>query len=493
MRFVGPNKQGKDNPYRGVIIAAVALVALLLVGYGGSQLVKWSAGREKEAPGGPSPELPEYEESLPEPEPELSPQERARYSDPSSLEEVYESNIVGQNDAFFHLLYWMKTASEEELSRLAERARPAPPGEGLRADPLEPGTAVRLAGRVVTIRSRLPELSIPKANIETAQYEIRSDAGHLCSVYAVHAVAGIEEGDPVKVVGRYLRLISHGTTFSGSTGRLIRGLSFGLVGEPKEVLLPIIITRELDGSPIFEQETVLDEVADDQLGHEAQPFFYLVHRVQGLSQEEIVRRAEQNEALTLERIDRDPASARGRFVTVEGVLIATQRHRKQPNIAGVRHVYWCAIRGKGEGDRKVWVYTLDRPAEFARHDMVRAHGVFLKRRFYYDQKSREQPALLFVARGLERIEYRVKTPNIGPLVLLLGAVVLVGMVIAVLVDRRRSQAVARHAHELEARNQAGDLNETARAVAARRREEREQARKPPEPPEKRGPPLPDDG
>ena len=481
VRFGKQDKQGHDSPYRGAIIAIVVMVGVLLLGYGGSQLLRPSTHEEVRTHR-ESAEVDDLYELPPEPEPGLTPEERARYADPSSLDHVYDSNIVGSNQAFYHLLYSMKTASEAELARLAEQAVPAPSGDALRDDPLEPGTPVHLAGDVVRIRWPLSKLEIPKANIRTIEYEVRDENGNRYSVYAVGPVSGIEEGDPIRVVGRYLRPISEGMVFTGPDGRLTRQLTLDLIGESKEILKPIIITRRPDATPLLERGDVLDQVRDGELSHAAKPLYYLVHKVQNLSDEEIERLAEENRGLTLDQIDDAPADARGKFVPFEGVLIFTRRERKQANIAEVDELYWSAVRGRGE--YRVWVYTLERPAGLARHDTVRVQGVFFKRRYYEDQRGYELSALLFVARRMERVERVVQTPNIGALVLVLGGLVVIGMVIAVVLERRSSRGVTDHAHRLAARRRPQNLNEAARQIAARK-----QAR---EQPEKGKPPRPSD-
>ncbi len=475
VRFAKQDKKGQDSPYRGAIIAIAVMIGVLLLGYGGSQLIRRSTHEEPRVHR-ESAEIHEYEEPELAPEPELSPEEKASLADPSSLHHVYDSNIVGSNQAFYHLLYSMKTASEAELARLAEQAVPAPSSDELQEDPLDPGTPVHLAGDVVRIRFPLSRLEIPKANIKTIEYEVRDDDGNRYSVYAVGPVSGIEEGDPIRVVGRYLRPISEGIVFSGPDGRLTRQLTLDLLGEAKEIFKPIIITRRPDPTPLLERDDILDRVKDDELGHAAKPLYYLVHKVQNMSDEEIERLAEENRGLTLDQIDDAPADARGKFVPFEGVLIATQRQRKQANIAEVDALHWSAVRGRG--GHRVWVYTLERPAGLARHDTVRVHGVFFKRRYYEDQRGYELPALLFVARRMERVERVVQTPNIGALVLVLGGLVAIGMTIAVVLERRSSLGAADHAHRLAARRRPANLNEAARQVAARK-----QAREQPERPD----------
>jgi len=164
------------------------------------------------------------------------------------------------------------------------------------------------------------------------------------------------------------------------------------------------------------------------------------------------------------------AQARGKFVTVKGALLITQRWDKPPNIAGVDHVYWCVMRTR-DGD-PIWVFTLDEPKGLKRKDYVQAHGVFMKMLKYTSVQGYEYPAVVVVARKLELIEYE-DSPHLTILMLVIGGITAAGLTFAVLLERRKRRRAGDHVRQLAARVRPTSIDAAARAIASRTRQARD--------------------
>ncbi len=380
-----------------------------------------------------------------EPEAQREQGEIPRYlTDPSILEHTGSSAVV-DTYPFYYLLYQAKTA---DLARLSKAARPVP-GRAEIAN-WDPGTPVSLQGTILSIKQR-KDLCIPEAEIPHAtQYEIKDDDGGLYLVFTVYRVRGLTSDDKVKVVGRYLRLYPKPNMEAG--------------GEASYTPTPLIVARQVDGSRYADDRSCLEQVTDGTFGHEVKAFFYLANLVRGLSQEELKRRAD--ETLTPRALQKSPAAARGRFVGVQGLLILTQEVRDTPNIAGVERFYWCIVRTRD--DQWFWVYTLEEPKGFERDDMVKVYGVFLKSRRYVSRGKFERTALLVMARRLTRLEYS-GTSSLAVATLIGGIIVIVGLTVVVVIERRKGREFGGHVRRLSARNRPQNLNQTARALTSRRR------------------------
>ena len=455
MKFGRTSEAKLTSPYRGVILTAVFGAVLLLIGYGGGLLLRRPRQADDGRPAGGSAKsdsarIPDRTEPGPETKQKELP---SCVTDPTVLSRKDDSEAL-DTEAFYYLLYQLKIADSAKLAEFAKNARPAPPMAQANWKQVNPGDPISLEG---TVRFKLSrkDLGIPDEIPKATLYEISDSKGNTHLVFAVYAVVGIEKGDRVNVVGRYLR---HW-----------RYVPAGEVDPSKEAPTPVIITRQVDGSRYLDDPSCLDQVKDRQAYQEPKAFYYLVNLVRGLGQAEITRRAEENEDLTPGAIEQSPARARGRFVTVEGSLILTQRHNKPPNIAGIDTLYWCVLRTPG--GQVFWVYTLEEPGTLRRKDVVRAYGVFLKSRYYTSQRKFERTSLVMVARRLVRVEYK-HSPHLALALVVIGLVTLAGLIIGVIVERRKSREAGRHVRGLAARVRPTDINKQARTVASRTRRAR---------------------
>ena len=195
MRF-GPASQPKEtSPFRGILWTAAFAVAVLIIVYGGSSLLR---PRGEEEVG-----TPPLRHDAPKPPVlrtghEIDTASAASLSpvltDPRSLTEATESEAL-DTDGFYYLLYQSKIADE---AKLAAEAAPVPAPD--KVAELKPGTPVRLAGTVVSVNSRI-DLAIRAAAItEPGQYEIKDSEGNLYLVFTTYRVLGVEAGDKVKVI-----------------------------------------------------------------------------------------------------------------------------------------------------------------------------------------------------------------------------------------------------------------------------------------------------
>jgi len=466
MRFMGVSIGREPNPYRGIIVAVALAAALLIVVLSVRHI--WAPSAQRPEAGAPpavqEPEdafpsqakAPAEERQGPKPRPEPGAEKPARLpsylTDPKILDETTYSATL-DDYPFYHLLYQMKIA---DLDALATNAVPAPPPAEI--EKLKRGAPVRFEGTVVALIPRT-DLAIPEVDIEGAtQYEIKTGDGNVYLVFAVHTMSGVDEGDDVKVLGRYLRLYQYASHEYAQEGQ-----------EDRELPTPVIIAREVDGSKYASDPSVLGEVSDETFGYEAKAFYYLANLVRGLSQEEMLSRVD--ETVTLEAIRKAPAAERGKFVALDGFVVRAQTVDDSPNIANMGRVYRTILRST-DGP-PLWVFTLEDPRPLNMGDGARVSGVFFKRTYYHTREGYELSAYLIVARRLDRIEYK-ENPYLAMLTLVGGTVLMIALVIAVIVERRTSRKVARHVRELSARTRPPKINDIAKKVAARTREATEE-------------------
>lgn len=444
MRFTPAPQPQQTNPFRGILWTAAFAVAVLIIVYGGSSLLKQHDKREVVAllpqQAQPKPPLVQTRHEItPPPDAELSPV----LTDPSSLADADEGTAIDTN-GFYYLLYQSKIADEAQL---AAEAIPVPePGK---VAELKPGTPVHLAGTVASVNSR-KDLTIHAAGItEPGQYEIKDAAGNLYLVFTTYRVLGVEAGDKVKVVGRYLRRYAY--------------VPYAPLGEDHEkvaTLTPVIIARVVDGTENLKDPSCLRTVIDNVKGHEPKPFYYLANLVRGMTQEELKRRSEPS--LTPDKLFENPAAARGRYVAIQGTLIVTQPHDKQPNIAGIDRLYWTVIRTRDK--HAVWAYTLEEPEDVKRGDAVRVYGIFLKSRWYTTERGYEPTALVVVGRRVAKVVYETP-PYLGLAAVIIGIVTLLVLVVAARWDRKHSRQFEKHVRNLWARSRPRHLNEVAKQAA----------------------------
>jgi len=441
--------------------------ALLIVVYLGSQLMGPSEENGDRTPAPPPPKKRVSAPAQPKTEPKTD--ELPRYlTDPSVLEEMVDSEDLNSY-AFAHLLYQLK---KSDRSSLRKNARPLPPPR--QVGKLKTGAYVSLEGTVRVIRPR-KDLAVPKGGISTVtQYEIEDARGNICLVFTACKAQGITKHDKVSVLGRYYRLYPY--------------LRSGELDPSKEAPTPVIVARALDGSRYLNDPSCLKDVNDGTTGLEAKPFYYLANLVKSMTQAEIKKRVDPT--LTPEVLRRSPARARGRLVAIEGALMWKQPEDEPPNIAGIDRLYWCILRG--EGGERVWVYAVEDPKGIKKRDIVRAYGVFFKTYRYSDRQYRERVALVMMARRLVRVEYK-HPPYLALVAVVVGAITLVALVVAVIIERKKGHQFAKHIRQLSARTRPRELNQTARAIAERARRARQaaeatpEANKPPLLPERESP------
>ncbi|MFH1732503.1 MAG: hypothetical protein ABIF82_12750 [Planctomycetota bacterium] len=459
MDFNVKGRNAGPSPYRGIVWAVVLGAALIII-YGMS-VYKPRPREEPAPPGQPN----RGETTAPakaekaavaatlEGEPEgAAPELPAYLTDPDTLKEAAHSSAALDTFSFYYLLYQLKIS---DVAKLEEDAVPAPGPEGMAN--WQPGKAVSLEGTVGLMEKRA-DLSIPDVNILAAtQYEIRDARGQRYLVFTVYEMKGVEAGDKVNLVGRYLRLYAEPKAEKDKDGQIVP--------------TPVIIAREVDGSRYLNDPSCLAEIRDGALGHEAKPFYYLANGVRRLTQDELKAGAEPE--LTPVELARSPAFARGRIVVIDGSVILTQTVEDSPNIAGIDRFYWTILRTRERVP--VWVYTLEEPKGIQKRDPVRVFGVFMKSRQYRSKQGFEEAALIVIGRRLLRLE-ATKSHSLALIVLVGGAVIAILLVIVVVWDRRTSRQFGRHVHTLAARGRPQNIDAIARDVASRARQAKDKPR-----------------
>ncbi len=459
------------SPFRGIILVAAFGVMMLgmyfaVQRFARQYMTPGERGEDAPAAEGKSPSTPSYKG---EPEPRPAKEIPSYLTDPAFLRDTVMSEGALANTAFYQLLYQMKIA---DLEKLRKQAEPAPPPEEIGKLPV--GAPVLLEGDVVSLRV-CDEYTIPAAGISSAtEYEIKDARGNLYLVYAVYDVKGIDEGDHVKLAGRFFRMFGHTPSWKAE----LNGEGDREAGPPEKAAgtepeprpkkpTPVIIAWGLEAPQYLTDASVLRKVYDGTFGQEPKVFYYLVHKVQGLSQEQLKEQADGS--LTPESMERFPAAARDKVVAVDGVLKQTQVIFQPPNIGEVKQLYLCILHTSG--GQWVWVYTLEDPAPLALRDQVRAYGVFFKTYRYISAPpaSKEVLTSLMMARRLVPLEYR-SSPSIILAAMVGGCLLIVLFVAAVLFDRRSSRHVGRHVRGLAAKSRPRDIDAAARRLSSRARE-----------------------
>jgi len=460
MEFNVKGRNAGPSPYRGIVWAAVLGAALIII-YG---MTLYKPGPHEEPATRPGQRSGE-ETTAPakarkaglaatlEGEPEGATAELPSYlTDPDTLKKVEHSSAALDTFSFYYLLYQLKIA---DVAKLEREALPAPGPEEMAN--WQPGKAVSFEGTVLLMEKRV-DLSIPDVGILAAtQYEMRDARGQRYLVFTVYEMKGVEPGDKVNLVGRYLRLYTEPKAEKDKDGHIIP--------------TPVIIAREVDGSRYLNVPSCLAEIRDGALGHEAKPFYYLANGVRRLTQDEL--RAGAAPELTPDALARSPAFARGRIVVIEGSVILTQTVEDSPNIAGIGRFYWTILRTRER--MPVWVYTLEEPKGIQKRDPVRVYGVFMKSRQYRSTQGFEETALIVIGRRLLRLE-ATKSHTLALIVLVGGAVMAILLAIVVVWDRRTSRQFVRHVHGLAARGRPQNIDAIARDVASRAREAKDKLR-----------------
>lgn len=456
MRFALVDWMKQSSPYRGLMWLVVFVVVFVGAVVGlryGFRSGERDEARDKAAGAGswccPTPEADRVKGEEYSPLPPVKPKEVPAYlTDPKTLTQVTDSETL-DSYPFYYLLYQLKAGDPGALAR---EAQPVPAMAELAK--LSAGAAVSLEGKVRGMDDRA-DLGIPDADIlKASEYEIEDAGGNLYLVYAAVDVSGIEVGDDVKVVGRYFRFHKHLPSWEGE--------------EAKERRAPVVVVREVDGSRHARDAACLAKVRDGVFGEEAKAFYYLITLVGDLSQDELKRRA--SPALTEQVIDSSPAEARGKFVAVDGALLRYEPRNEAPNIAGVKRLYRCILRTRD--NRWYWVYTLDDPKQFSKRDVVRAYGVFFKRRLYRSDAGFEQTTFLMMARRLVAVRLK-NSYALAILALVIGGVTFVALAVAMVVESLKRREHERRVQELAAKMRPKNINEAGRNLAARMRQARD--------------------
>lgn len=459
MDFNVKGRNAGPSPYRGIVWAAVLGAALIII-YGVS-LYKPGPREEPAPPGQPNGE----ETTAPakarkavvaatlEGAPEGATRELPSYlTDPDTLKKVEHSSAALDTFSFYYLLYQLKIA---DMAKLEKDAVPAPGPEEMAN--WQPGKAVSLEGTVLLMETRV-DLGIPDAGMLAAtRYEMRDARGKRYLVFTVYEMKGVESGDNVNLVGRYLRLYAEPKAEKDKDGHIIP--------------TPVIIAREVDGSRYLNDPSCLAEIRDGALGHEAKPFYYLANGVRRMTQDEL--KAGAVPELTPDALARSPAFARGRLVVIDGSVILTQTVEDSPNIAGIDRFYWTILRSRERVP--VWVYTLEEPKGIQKRDPVRVYGVFMKSRRYRSKQGFEEAALIVIGRRLLRLE-TTKSHTVALIVLVGGTVIAILLAIVIVWDRRTSRQFSRHVQDLAARGRPQNINAIARDVASKTRQAKEKPR-----------------
>jgi len=448
-------------PYRGVLWAAVAAVVLLILAYGLRQVYEEEDGERppppREAPAPPPPKEPGTAVGvLPASEPEGPAEDVPAYlTDPTVLEDAPYGRTL-HSYAFYYLLYQMKTA---DLAALAKHARPAARPEEM-AD-RKPGAAVSLTGTIVGWAAK-DDLRTPGGEVAGATYYgIEGSNGTVYDVYTVLPMSGLTRADRVHVIGRFLRLW--------------RDEPEGAEGGDRGPPTPVIIARAVDGSHYLNDPVSLTRVKDGTFGREGKGLYYLANQVRGLTQEQLKARADTD--LDPEQLVAAPAAARGKAVVAEGAIMRIREVELGPNIAGLERYYWTILRTRS--GIPFWVFTLEEPQGLRERQPVRAYGLFLKLGKYESKDKYERTALLAVGRRLVPLAYKDSSALVWP-ILAVGAAVVVVLVIATRIERRRSRAVAEHVRGLSAAGRPRDLDAVGRAVASRARHTKDKLRETPD-------------
>ncbi len=471
MDFGSGKRQSVMGPWRGVIWVAALAGALVVVMYGmkGVGLKKGADPGAKPltnanattAPAGAT-TAPAKATTAPararagngilavlEPEPQgMGAREIPKYlTDPETLTRDEGSAAIG-TFPFFYLLYQAEIGDQ---AKVADAAVPAPGLEKMAA--WEPGKAVSLEGTITSKQARV-DLAIPEARMaSTMQYRMTDASGSQYLVFTARSMAGVARRDTVNVVGRFLRLYD-----DPEAARTAEGAA-----KPT----PVIVAQQVDGSRYLNDPSCLDAVRDKSLGTLSKPFFYLLNRVNEMSQAELVAKADAT--LTPEALTRSPKRARGKPVAIDGnIIMMPQEWGETPNIAGTGRLYMTIILTSKR--TPVWVYTLEEPKGFLEGDLLRANGLFMQVRSY-SKKGFERTALIVLARRLTPVEVE-ESHGLAMTVAIGGVIVVILLIICTSIDRRSGRKFNRHVHSLAAKSRPKDIDASAKAAAARIRESR---------------------
>lgn len=463
---------------RSILIAAGTLIALIAV----SISLKTYDNKPAITPAQPgTPQTQQEDKSLQviEMEPELEPEGPPPdyLTNRKVLEDALASESLG-GPPFGYLLYQAKVT---KVDFLAKDAKPAPkPDE---ANKYPPGTPVTLEGKVRIIESHeefgIPEVRIPSAVL----YEITDADGKLYVVYSVYRIHGIDRGDRVSVTGFYYKHFIH------QPGLEPLDIDWNQYDEPPilperkpldPVLAPVIITKGPSAPWYMTDPKSIEGVRDREFGFERKPFYYLLSQVQGMTHEQLAAQADPK--ITKDIMWKNPQQARGKVVVLDGTLKRIRRVSQEPNVAGIKQLYYSIIK-LPEGEW-VWVYSFEEPVGFKNGDSVRVCGKYFKLQRYLSANKTELFANVVMAQRLVPVVYKT-FPYVQIGAMIVGGIIVIGLGIAWHFERREREVMSEHLRGISAKLRPRNIDELAKKQIQKVNEENQASEKKEEPPRKK--------
>ncbi|MFP4057891.1 MAG: hypothetical protein ACLF0G_13575 [Candidatus Brocadiia bacterium] len=456
------NRQARANKVKLGLMVAL----LLAVIYGMVELTRSTGQATGKKPKASLEQRSETEDVLGEPRgtgtggPEasmqLSEQELQQWQtfldDPSALDQVEDKRVDLQDFMvpFFHLLHRVhEEDTHQELKAQAQDvgwAKLWEKPQDYRARP------IRVHGEIVD-SWRQPLGPNPMGLEELWAYRVRAagapeeSQGHLYDVYAIEKLVGALPRDRVTTFGRFFM------------ARIDEpeGIEFA---QAPDLHVAVVVARRFEPLDYLGEPELPGPVVKHNTP-EARPLFWLLHRAQQTSLDQL--REEALEGVSFVDLSTRPGHYRGQPIALRGELRHIERIQLPENPMRLEHCYYGQIL---DSDRRMnTFYCLRIPQGLHEQDPVVLYGTFLKIWSYKSQRQRYVPSPVFVGKALlVRTIERSYWAEIA-----LGAVLgltAIALLLAHLRERRRQLAAAEARRQRQLRRAPKNLGEVARQRAA---------------------------
>lgn len=364
--------------------------------------------------------------------------------DPAILEDVETDNTSDvAEEALVLLLHWLQGRSHKQL---VQETNTGIFVQDLFDDP------ARYRGKLVYADGVLDEvrkwrIGGNSTDIEMVYFGGLKQVGGVTrtvSFCLIDGPLGAKFGDQVSLRGYFLSLYKH---------------------KRADDISPILVCKRLDPPDWLTDPASLDDVKEGSFAREARAVYYLINKIMGMSQAEILE--EVDEDITPTDMRTGAEQIRGRFVKFDGSLLELKKESPPPNATGISEYLVGHILNTN--DQPCMFYILDRPQNVQEGGLARINGIFLKNYRYVTLSSIEREASVIIGRTLTPVA-PIDTSSVALFIFGICATVLVTLAVAALVEARAERRRLKEVRQKTIDRVPRDIGRRARNAARQARE-----------------------
>ena len=364
--------------------------------------------------------------------------------DPAILEDVETDNTSDvAEEALVLLLHWAQGKSHGQL---VEETKADIFVQDLYDDPAKHrGKLVYADGALDEVRKW--RIGANSTGIEMVYFGGIKQVGGVTrtvSFCLIDGPLGAKFGDKVSLRGYFLSLYKH---------------------KGADNISPILVCSRLDPPDWLTDPASLDVVKEGSMAREARAVYYLINKIMGMSQAEILEQVD--EEITPTDMKTRPEQIRGRFVKFDGALLELKKESPPPNATGLGEYFVGHLLNTD--DQPCMFYVLDKPQNVEEGGLARINGAFLKNYRYVTRSSIEREASVVIGRTLTPVA-PIDTSSVPLFIFGICAAVLVALAVAALVESRSERRRLKEVRQKTIDRIPRDIDQRARNAARQARE-----------------------